>query len=214
MAIANRLNKHPAPTIPNYPTDLFNFSEVDREDSVIRDFSKTASLVNAFERFISPMLMLQTILSSIISPDPYHRTLFPINDTVLDLIHLIVKCGKYNKFALKFTKVETVHQTVHTSPVLMGLYETIVKKTMEINQKLENLQFDASLQLYPIHGIQAFSVRLIHTPEKLIPRSEGESLVEHLTSTFKKRTATISRASSSNSRNNNDNGPNRKRRRF
>ena len=213
VAISNRLNKHPAPVIPNYPTDLFNFTDVDREDSVIRDFSKTVSLVNAFERYISPMLMLQTILSSIISPDPFHRTLLPLDDNILDLIHLVVKCGKYNKFALKSTKTETVHQTVHTNPVLMGIYETIIRKTTEINQKVTAFQFDVTLQLFPIFGIQAFAVRFVHTPEKLIPRSEGESLVEHLTSSFKKRSATISRSSNA-ARNNNDHGPNRKRRRF
>ena len=181
------------PALPNYLADLFNFSDVDGEDTVIRDFSKTVSLVNSFERFISPMLMLQTILSSIISPDPFHRTLLPVDDNILDLIHLVVKCGKYNKFALRSTKPETTNQTVHSSPFLMGLYETIIRKTTEINQKLSAVQFDVSLQLFPIYGVQAFAVRFVHTPEKLIPRCEGESLANNLSSTFKKRRATISR---------------------
>ena len=159
------------------------------------------------------MLMLQTIFSSIISTDQYHRTLLPLDVHILDLIHLVVKCGKYNKWALRSTKTETVHQTVHSNPVLMGLYETIVKKTSQLNQNLTNLQFDVNLQLYPLFGVQAFSVRLVHTSEKLIPRSEAESLVEHLASSFKKRTATINR-SSSFKKNNNDDGPRRKRRRF
>ena len=160
---------------------------------MIRDFSKAVPLVNSFERFISPMLMLQTILSSIISPDPFHRTLLPVDDNILDLIHLVVKCGKYNKFALRSTKPETTNQTVHSSPFLMGLYETIIRKTTEINQKLSAVQFDVSLQLFPIYGVQAFAVRFVHTPEKLIPRCEGESLANNLSSTFKKRRATISR---------------------
>ena len=213
VTISSKINKHPAPVIPNYPTDLFTFSDVSREDTVMRDFSKTATVVNMFERFVSPMLMLQTIFSSITSDDPFHRTLLPIDDNILDLIHLVVKCGKYNKWALRSTKTETVHQTVHSNPVLMGIYETIVKKTSQLNQKLTDLQLDVNLQLYPFHGIQAFSVRLVHTVEKLIPRSEAESLSEHLTNTFKKRTATINR-SSSFKRNNNDEGPRRKKRRF
>ena len=213
MSISARLNKFAARVIPNYPTDLFNFSDVDREDTAIRDFSKVVSLVNAYERFISPMLMLQTILSSIVSPDPFHRTLLPVDDNILDISHLVVKCGKYNKFALRSTKPETAHQTVHSSPVLMGIYETIIRRTTEINQKLSIFQIDVGLQLYPIHGLQAFAIRLVHTPEKLIPRCEGESLADHLSTTFKKRTATISRSNTAN-RNNNEGGPRRKRRRF
>ena len=189
------------------------YSDVDREDSVIRDFSKTASLVNMFERFVSPMLMLQTLFCSIVSPDPYHRTLLPVDTNIMELVHLLIKCGKFNKNALRTTKTETVHQTVHANPVLMGLYADIIKKTSQLNQALGNIQFDVNLQLFPLHGIQCFSVRLIHTPEKIIPRSEAESLVEHLNTTFKKRTATLNRSSSFR-RNNNDEGPQRKKRRF
>ena len=157
--------------------------------------------------------MLQTIFNSITSEDPFHRTLLPLNTHILDLIHLVVKCGKYNKWALRSTKTETVHQTVHSNPVLMGIYETIVKKTSLLNQSQEHFQLDVNLQLFPFFGVQAFAVRLVSTSEKLIPRSEAESLVEHLSSSFKKRTATINRTSSTK-RNNNDDGPRRKKRRF
>ena len=159
------------------------------------------------------MLMLQTLFNSITAIDPFHRTLLPLDTHILDLIHLVVKCGKYNKWALRSTKTETVHQTVHSNPVLMGIYETIVKKTSALNQKLEKYQLDVNLQLFPFFGIQAFSVRLVSTPEKLMPRSEAESLVEHLSSSFKKRTATINRTTSAKG-NNNDDGPRRKKRRF
>ena len=95
----------------------------------------------------------------------------------------------------------------------MGLYSDIIKKTSLLNQAMDNIQFDVNLQLFPFHGIQAFSVRLIHTPEKIVPRSQAESLVEHLNTSFKKRTATINRTSSFR-RNNNDDGPQQKKRRF
>ena len=189
------------------------FSAVDREDPRIRDFSKSASLVNLFERFVSPMLMLQTVFSSIVSPDPYHRNLLPIDTNIMELVHLLIKCGKFNKNALRSTKMETVHQTVHSNPVLMGLYSDIVKKTSLLNQAMEKVQFDLNLQLFPLFGIQAISVRLVHTLEKLVPRSEAESLNEHLASSFKKRAATLNRNSSFR-KNNNDDGPRRKKRRF
>ena len=213
VTISAKLHKFPAPVLPNYPTNLFNFADVDREDTVMRDFSKATTLVNSFERFVSPMLMLNTIFSSIVSTDPYQRTLLPLDIHILDLIHLVVKCGKYNKWALRSTKTETVHQTVHSNPVLMGIYETIVKKTSQLNQNLTTFQLDVNLQLFPLFGIQVFAVRLVQTDEKLIPRSQAESLVEHLATSFKKRTATINR-SSSFKRNNNDEGPRRKKRRF
>ena len=213
VSIANRLNKHAAPIIPNYPTDLMTYSSVDREDPLIRDFAKSASLVNLFERFVSPMLMLQTIFTSIVSPDPYHRNLLPVDTNIMELVHLLIKCGKFNKNALRYTKMETVHQTVHSNPVLMGLYQDIIKKMSQLNQAMEKVQFDVNLQLFPQHGLQVFAVRLVHTIEKLVPRSEAESLNEHLTTSFKKRTATLNRNSSFR-KNNNDDGPHRKRRRF
>ena len=189
------------------------FSSLDREDPLIRDFAKSASLVNLFERFVSPMLMLQTIFCSIVSPDPYHRNLLPVDTNIMELVHLLIKCGKFNKNALRSTKLETVHQTVHSNPTLMGLYSDIVKKTSLLNQAMEKVQFDINLQLFPQHGLQVFSVRLVHTLEKMVPRSEAESLNEHLSSSFKKRTATLNRNSTFR-KNNNDEGPRRKRRRF
>ena len=157
--------------------------------------------------------MLQTVFCSIISEDPFHRTLLPLDSNIMELVHLLVKAGKYNSNALRTTRKENVHQTVHSSPVLMGLYSDILRKTSQLNQELTDFQFDFSLQLFPQHGLQVIAVRFVHTPEKILARNEAEAMIDTVASSFKKRTATLNR-SSSFQRNNNENGPNRKRRRF
>ena len=156
---------------------------------------------------------MQTLFCSIVSEDPFHRTLLPLDTYIMDLVHILVKCGKYNRNAARTTRKENVHQTVHSSAVLMGLYSDILRKTSQLNKDLVDFQFDFNLQLFPQFGVQAITVRLIHTPEKILAQNEAESLVETVSSTLKKRTATLNRSSSFN-RNNNDSGPNRKRRRF
>ena len=157
--------------------------------------------------------MMQTIFSSIVSEDTFHRTLLPLDTYIMDLVHILVKCGKYNRNAIRTTRKENVHQTVHSSAVLMGLYSDILKKTAQLNQELVDFQFDFNLQLFPQFGIQVITVRFVYSPEKILAQNEAESMVETVATTLKKRTATLNR-SSSFQRNNNDSGPHRKRRRF
>ena len=163
-------------------------SVISQDTAAYEQYRIVCQTNDAFCRPLAPMKFLGILLEAI-----YHQVQTPIafnrDESIIEIINVVLKVAYYNKQAQKSITGGNTHQGTFAATVLMTMYQEMLRLICDFNNSSTAVQLQLQMLQVPLEGIHMGLLRFVSTGTKTLLDAEEDAIFKSLKYVISKRTA-------------------------